>query len=269
MNIYRLLCDGKAWKMMVLAIAVVGLCLSGATTPVWADRIINDKGTPYGPEDLYIGKAKTMLQRGEWRFDDDAAGQAPKGFSEVAVGGNGAASWVVASGNQALSAPNLLKQVKPCGGEGCFHILQADKVDYDFVDVILRIRPLENEKSGIGGGVFSVKDSKNFYAVLVDFSKDELSLIRVLNGEEKVLGTSQVTRKGKGWHSIRFQRNTNLSTEYIETYFDHKLAVSVQDQSLRQGGVGLVTRGSAPVGFDNLKTVRIFSQRTMSPPAAY
>ncbi len=253
----------------ILAFVVCGLSLTGVLTSVWADRIINDKSTPYGPEDLYINKANEALQRGEWRFDEDVAGQAPKGFSMVSVGGNGAGSWVVASGDQALSSPNLLKQVKPCGGEGCYHILQADKIAYDFVDVIFRIRPLENEQSGIGGGVFSVKDSKNFYAVLVDFSKDELSLIRVMNGEEKVLGTSSVTRKNKGWHSIRFQRNTNLSTEYIETYFDHKLAVSVQDDSLREGGVGLVTRGSAPVGFDNLKTVRIFSQKPLSPPAAY
>lgn len=269
MNIFNFLRYAGTVLGRVIVVGVVGGFLAISTSSVWADRIQNDKSTPYGPEDLYIGKAKTMLQRGEWRFDDDASGQAPKGFSELPVGGNGAGSWVVASGNQALSAPNLLTQVKPCGEEGCFHILQADKMDYDFVDVILRIRPLENEKSGIGGGVFSVKDSKNFYAVLVDFSKDELSLVRMLNGEETVLGTAPITRKGKGWHSIRFQRNTNLTSEYIETYFDHKLAVSVQDKSLRQGGVGLVTRGTAPVGFDNLKTVRIFSQRTLSSPAAY
>lgn len=269
MNISRCLRHHGTVLAMRCAFGVVGLFLLSATTPVWADRIQNDKSTPYGPEDLYIGKAKDMLQRGEWRFDDDAAGQAPKGFSEVSVGGNGAGSWVVASGDQALSAPNLLKQVKPCGGEGCFHILQADHADYNFVDIIFRIRPLQDQTSGIGGGVFSVKDSKNFYAVLVDFSKDQLSLIRVLNGEESVLGTSPITRKGQGWHSIRAQRNTNLTSEYIETYFDHKMAVSVQDQSLGVGGVGLVTRGAAPIGFDNLKTIRIYSQDTLSSPAAY
>ena len=131
---------------------------------------------------------------------------------------------MVEPGEKAPSSPNVLKQKNSCSGEGCLQILQADDLVYDFVDLIFRIRPLEGEQRGIGGAVFSVQDEKNFYAVLVDFSKDTLSVVRVMNGEETVI--SDIMAKSQIVMAMtEFSATAPLST-YVQK-FDHLRAASM------------------------------------------
>ncbi|HWC51907.1 MAG TPA: hypothetical protein VG453_09465, partial [Nitrospira sp.] len=71
------------------------------------------------------------------------------------------------------------------------------------------------------------------------------------------------------WHSLRMNRDTIISKDVIEVFFDGRLMLSVQDQTLGLGEVGLVVRGQSPLHFDSLHAVPLFSQRPVSNPAAY
>ncbi len=213
-------------------------------------------------------QAKLDLRR-MWRFDDDKAGALPKGFVARTVGAQTAGGWQVVADSSAASAPNLLKQEVPCATQGCFHLLLAEDVSYDYLDLTFKLRPAAGSSTGIGGIVFNARDDQNFYAVLVDFSERRLSVVRVQNGQETVLGRAPVVLKDYPWHIVRVQRNTIVSKEFIETFFDNALAVSVEDQTFGAGQIGLATKGNAPIEFDNIHAIRIYSQTPLSAPAAY
>jgi hypothetical protein len=71
------------------------------------------------------------------------------------------------------------------------------------------------------------------------------------------------------WHTLRIQRNTIFSKDFIETFFDGQLVGTVEDQSLAIGQVGLLVRGQTALDFDSLHAIPLFSQRPLSTPAAY
>ena len=223
---------------------------------------------PHG--DGYNAEKQAALdQRRVWRFDDDKPGQSPDGFSAHTLGEARGGTWRVAADPIAPSRPHVLVQAAPCPGEACFQLLLADGVTYDYLDLTLKLRPTAGQKAGTGGVVLGAKDARNFYAVVVEFSEGTLSILRVVDGRETVLGRAPITRKRVPWHHVRVQRNTIISKEYIEAYFDGKLTISAEDRSLGPGQIGLVTRGEAPVEFDNVHAIRMYSQRPLSGPAAY
>lgn len=117
--------------------------------------------------------------------------------------------------------------------------------------------------------VLGAKDAKNFYAVSVDLVGQMLEVIRVIDGNESVLGRAPIKPKPVAWHTLRVQRNTIISKDFMETFFDGQLAASVEDQILGLGRIGVLLRGKTSLSFDSLHAVPLFSQRPFSPPAAY
>ncbi|HKW86249.1 MAG TPA: hypothetical protein VJM82_04185 [Nitrospiraceae bacterium] len=203
-----------------------------------------------------------------WHFDGQQVGEAPAGFSARTVGDDASGTWKIEADPTAPSAPNVVVQAVPCPS-GCFQMLLAEGFSYDYPDLAIRLRVTSPGSKRVGGAVFGVKDSRNFYAVVVDLATDTLEVIRVLNGKETVLGRASVKPWKEAWHLLRVQRNTILNKEFIETIFDNQLAVSVQDKALGAGQIGLVTRGETAISFDNFHAIPLYSQQLLSPPAAY
>ncbi len=123
--------------------------------------------------------------------------------------------------------------------------------------------------AGVGGVVFGVKDATRFYAAVVDLASKMLEVSRVVDGQETRLGRSSIMPKAVPWHTLRIQRNTIFSKDFIETFLDGQLVVTVEDQSLAIGQVGLLVRGHTALDFDSLHAIPLFSQRPLSAPAAY
>ena len=117
----------------------------------------------------------------------------------------------------------------------------------------LELLPID-AATGVGGVVFGVQDARHFY---------------VVDGKETRLGTSLITPKAAPWHMLRIQRNTIISKDFIETFFDGQLAVTVEGQSLAIGRVWLLVRGQTALDFDSVHAIPLFSQRPLSVPAAY
>jgi len=204
-----------------------------------------------------------------WTFDQQKSGEAPAGFSMLEFGEGPTADWTIKVDADAPSAPNILAVNSSCQAITCYRLIVADGFQYEYPDVSVRMRFPVGAATGVGGFVFGVKDATHFYAAVVDLATKTLEVSRVVDGKETSLGRSSIMPKAVPWHTLRIQRNTILSKDFIETFFDGKLVVTVEDQSLAAGQVGLLVRGYATLDFDSLHAIPLFSQRPLSAPAAY
>jgi hypothetical protein len=204
-----------------------------------------------------------------WTFDQQKSGEAPAGFSMLGYGEGPAADWTIKADREAPSGPNILVVNSSCQAVSCYRLIVANGFQYEYPDVSVRIRFPVDATTGVGGVVFGVKDATHFYAVVADLARKTLEVSRVVDGKETRLGRSEIAPKAVPWHTLRIQRNTIFSKDFIETFFDGQLVVTVEDQSLAIGQVGLLVLGETALNFDSLHAIPLFSQRPLSAPAAY
>jgi len=204
----------------------------------------------------------------QWTFDKDPTKSIPVGFVPLSFGAGTSAVWSVEPDETAPSVPNVVVGTSGCDESACLRLLIAQGLQYEYPDLAMRIRSAEGA-AGAGGFVFALKDAQNFYAVLVDFGAKHAQVIRVIEGVTTVLGQTPVMLKPIDWHSLRVQRNTIVSKDFIEVFVDGVLAISVEDQMLGIGQVGLSMQGKTSLLFDTLHAVPLFSHRPLSAPAAY
>jgi hypothetical protein len=204
-----------------------------------------------------------------WTFDQQTPEDALSGFSQFVVGGDGSSVWRVVPEKEAPTPPNILKAGAACQTGSCYQLLVAEKLHYEYPDVSVRMRFPAEGGVGQGGIVIGLQDEQHFYAAIVDLAAKKLEVVRVLGDQVTVLGEAAITPKPVDWHSLRMNRDTIISKDVIEVFFDGRLMLSVQDQTLGLGEVGLVVRGQSPLHFDSLHAVPLFSQRPVSNPAAY
>lgn len=204
----------------------------------------------------------------KWTFDKEVVNNVPAGFATLSLGDSGEAVWRVETDAGAPTAPNVLAVTAACDPSGCFQLLVAQGLEYEYPDLSVRFRT-GNDPSGIGGLVLGVKDGRNFYAALVEPATARAQVVRVLDGAVTVLGQMPITLKPIEWHSLRVQRNTIVSKDFIEAFVDGVLVLSVEDQTLGTGQVGMVAQGKTAWFFDTFHAVPLFSHRPLSAPAAY
>jgi hypothetical protein len=202
----------------------------------------------------------------KWTFDQDEIDKLPAGFAGRSSDQAQPARWSVQPDESAPSRPNVLAVASPCAS--CHQLLLAEGLDYEYPDVTVRFRAGDGPAAN-GGIVFGVKDAANFYAAVVDLRGSSVQVIRVVDGHEAVLAEAPVKLKPVDWHSLRVQRNTIISKDFIETFVDGTLMLSVEDQTLGLGQVGLLARGHSSLFFDSFHAVPLFSHRPLSAPAAY
>ena len=208
-----------------------------------------------------------LFQR--WTFDQQKPEEALGEFSQWVVGGDSPTVWTISADAEAPSPPNILKGGASCQTGSCYHLLVANELDYEYPDVTVRLRFPAEGNVGRGGIVIGLKDETHFYAAVVDLAARKLQVVRVLGEQVTVLGETAITPKPVDWHSLRINRDTIISKDVIEVFFDGRLIQSVQDQTLGRGQIGLLVWGQSPLHFDSLHAVPLFSQRPVSNPAAY
>jgi hypothetical protein len=204
-----------------------------------------------------------------WTFDQQTPEDALSGFAQFIVGGDAPPVWTVAAEREAPSPPNILKAESSCRTGSCYQLLVAQKLEYEYPDVSVRLRFPGEGGVGQGGIVIGLQDEQHFYAAIIDLAAKTLEVVRVLGDQVTVLGEAAITPKPIEWHSLRMNRDTIISKDVIEVFFDGKLMLSVRDQTLGLGEIGLLVRGQSPLYFDSLHAVPLFSQRPVSNPAAY
>lgn len=225
------------------------------------------------PKETSAEKAEHLRQQAnpqlfnDWTFDKDQIGAIPGGFIAVASGEQLGGAWKVETQPAAPSSPNVLFGASGC--PACVELLVAEGFQYEYPDLVVRIHQGTEAASGQVGVVFGMKDPKNYYATVVDLSKKAIEVVRVIEGKESILGRAPLKAKPVEWHTLRVQRNTIISKDFVETFFDGSLTLSVEDQTLGVGQVGMLVRGQTSARFDNFNAAPLYSSRPLSAPAAY
>ncbi len=202
----------------------------------------------------------------KWTFDQDQIHDLPGGFEQgVSVDGS-PATWAVLTSTSAPSVPNVVAGSSSCA-QGCYQVLMAKELEYEYPDLSVRFHAPDG--AGAGGLVFGARDAKNFYAAIVDPVLRKAQLIRISDGRDRPLAQASVNLKQVDWHSLRVQRNTIISKDFIEVYVDGTLVLSVEDKALGLGQIGLVVVGKSTMFFDSFHAVPLFSHRPLSSPPAY
>jgi len=203
----------------------------------------------------------------EWQFDKSAIEILPEGFSQEAGGKEGKGGWLVSKDATAPSQPQLVEQQLTCGEGMCYQLLTVDGVTAEYVDLSVRMKM--RTSSGKAGLAYGVQDAQNFYAVVVEPKTNEIVAYVVKNGQPTELARETLILEPSEWHFLRIQRNTIVSKEFTEIFFDHHLMIDVYDQSFKKGKIGLVVIGDGAFSFDNLRAMELMSNRPLSRPAAY
>lgn len=203
----------------------------------------------------------------KWTFDRDQLNMPPSGFVTGISTDESPADWLIQGHATAPSPPHIIAGSSRCA-QLCYQVLLADGLEYEYPDLSVRFRAQEG-MAGLGGVVFGVRDMRNFYAAVVDPIGKRVELVRLLNGRELSLAQASITLKDVDWHTLRVQRNTIISKDFIEVFVDGALVVSVEDQALGLGQIGLVVLGRSTVLFDSFHAVPLFSHRPLSAPPAY
>lgn len=203
----------------------------------------------------------------KWIFDQDQLNAPPRGFAKGVSTDEPLADWIVQGHATAPSPPNIIAGSSSCA-QRCYQVLLADGLEYEYPDLSVRFHAQEGT-AGLGGMVFGVRDTHNFYAAVVDPIGQKVQLVRLSNGLELPLAQASINLKPVDWHSLRLQRNTIISKDFIEVFVDGVLVLSVEDQVLGLGQIGLVVLGASTVFFDSFHAVPLFSHRPLSAPPAY
>lgn len=205
----------------------------------------------------------------EWQFDQSALAKAPEGFSQEVGGQAGQGGWVVSQDTTAPSRPNLVEQELTCGEGLCYQLLSVDGVTAEYVDLSVRMKMRLGTPSGKAGLAYGIQDAKNFYAVVVEPKNNEIVAYVVKDGQPTEIARETLILEPSEWHFLRIQRNTIVSKEFTEIFFDHHLLIDVYDQSFKKGKIGLVAMGDGAFSFDNLRAMELMANRPLSRPAAY
>lgn len=225
------------------------------------------------PKETTTEKAEHLRQQANpqlfnhWTFDKDQVGSVPSGFTALASGDQQSGGWKVEAQAAAPSSPNMLVGTSSC--EHCRALLVAQGFQYEYPELVVRIQQPADGGAGQVGVVFGMKDPQNYYATIVDISQKVIQVVRVIEGKESVIGRAPIKSKPVDWHTLRVQRNTIISKDFVETFFDGSLALSVEDQALGVGQVGVLVLGQASARFDNFNASPLYSSRPLSAPAAY
>lgn len=247
---------------MVCGLLVTSMILAAAHTPSY--------GVPKETAEEQAANLRKQAVGGlfqKWTFDQDLLNAQPASFVKGCSTEEPLAEWVVQGHATAPSPPNVIVGSASCTLL-CYQVLLAHGLEYEYPDLSVRFH-VQQGTSGLGGMVFGARDPRNFYAAVVDPIDRKVQLVRLSNGRELLLAQVSVNLKPVDWHTLRLQRNTIISKDFIEVFVDGVLVLSVEDQALGLGQVGLVVLGTSTVLFDSFHAVPLFSHRPLSSPPAY
>ncbi len=239
----------------------LGLCVLGMPLGVFADDQPQELPKPF-----HITTPPVFQ---EWEFDQSALERLPEGFFQEVGGSVAKGGWMISTDATAPSQPNVVEQQLTCGAGQCYQLLVVKDVTAEYIDLSVRIKMRLGSPSSKAGLAYGVQDSQNFYAVVVEPKTNEIVAYVVKNGEIQELARESVIPRSSEWHFLRIQRNTIISKEFTEIFFDNHLLIDVYDQSFKKGKIGLVVMGDGAFSFDNLRAMELTSNRPLSRPAAY
>ena len=198
-----------------------------------------------------------LAQTRKITFEEDAVGQAPKGFMFGHTRKTGSPGrWVV----QQDGSGKYLAQVDPDRTSGRFPVaVLADIMGTD-VDLSVRFRPLSGRVDQAAGLVWRFQDEDNYYIVRANALEDNVVPYKVQDGRRTdlpVLGEGRTYGKPAEvptgqWSTLRVVAKGRR----FEVHFNGKKLYDVEDGTFTGAGrVGVWTKADSVTHFDDLTVV--------------
>jgi hypothetical protein len=186
------------------------------------------------------------------RFEADAVGAAPKGWTATSTG-RGDPKWTI---EQDPTAPSKLKILKQ-SGRATYPLLVKDGTNIKDGFIEVKFKAVAGSEDRAGGLVWRAKDANNYYVVRANALEDNVVLYKTVNGTRSALDI--VGRKGgygvnisvpaNQWLSLRVE----FSGSRFRVLYNGKQLFEVEDSTFSDAGkVGLWTKADSVTLFDEI-----------------
>lgn len=181
-------------------------------------------------------------------FNDDQIDQPPAGISLAAMRQSDAGRWLV----QGLPGEaHLVHRADPAASG--YALALADKPAPD--DLVVSVRVKFNGAARVGGVVWRYRNDQNYYTLLLDLNRSELSVYRITAGNRVRLDVrDELELDPAAWHALKV---VHLGTDIRVMLggvrvFDERDRRS--DRSSNDAGqVGVIATGPSEIWFDDLR----------------
>lgn len=178
-----------------------------------------------------------------WTFDDEAAGQPPRGFVFDSSREETGRWHVVRDGQQ-----QRLARTAGAGDRG-FRMALVEGGRYRDLELSVRVKPLDGERSA--GLVWRYQDDENYYLARLNLDSDEVEMFRVINGNRTRLdGEDDLEIDESAWHTLKIEHRGDR----IRLRLDGIPIDRTEDDAIRrEGRIGLWVTADSSAWFDDLR----------------
>jgi hypothetical protein len=208
---------------------------------------------------LVVVLAGSVVRAQTFSFDDQKAGEPPKGMTCTLTGNGRPGTWSVVADRAAPSAPNVLAQTNQDSTSYRFPVCVLDGQTAVDVDLSVRFKPVSGAGDQAAGLVWRYSDKDNYYIVRANALENNVVLYKVEKGKRTDLdpkgsGAFAYGKKVKvptaKWSTLRVVAKGNL----FATYLNGEKLFDVEDTTFSGSGkVGVWTKADSVTQFDDLK----------------
>jgi hypothetical protein len=175
-----------------------------------------------------------------WTFDDEAAGQIARGFT------NEVGQWSVVASDRGKALAQSAKNPN-----AVFNITLIGDTSAKDVDLSVRMKAVAGDTDQGGGLVWRAKDARNYYLARYNPLEDNYRLYKVVEGKRTLILNADITHSD-GWHTLR----VTMSGDQFTCYYDGKKSLEAKDSTFPGAGkIGLWSKADAQSQFDDLTLV--------------
>ena len=197
---------------------------------------------------VWIFGAALAAQEG-WRqtFDSERPDQPPAGFTFAAMRQSDAGRWLV----QRHDTHTFLSHQAQSGATG-YALAVENRPAPDDVSAAVRLRLVAGAR--VGGLVWRYQDDNNYYALLLDLHKSDLSIYRVASGVRIRLDVAdELELDADAWHSLKvshIESHIRVSLGGVPVFAEEDRRA--YRRGATAGRVGLIATGDSETWFDDL-----------------
>jgi hypothetical protein len=205
---------------------------------------------------LVCGCAALASAQTRATFDQDAAGQPPRGFAFAVTANGTPGTWVIQQDADAGHG-RVLVQTSANGRGSRFPMAIFQAVSAANLDLSVQLKPVSGSEDQAGGLVWRYQDSNNYYVVRANALEGNVVLYKVQNGrrtdlavkgEGRTYGKKAAVPSGR-WSDLRVV----ATGPRFEVFWNGTKLFEVEDTTFPQAGtVGVWTKADSVTAFDNL-----------------
>lgn len=180
-------------------------------------------------------------------FNDDRPDHPPAGFTLAAMRQSDAGRWLVQG---PAGSGHLVHRADPSAGGFAIAVANAPVPD----DCAVSARLKFSGTSRVGGVVWRYRNDHNYYTLLLDLNRDELSVYRITEGNRVRLDNrDELELDANAWHALKVVHVGNDIRVILGgvRVFDEQDRRSERHRD-GSGRVGVIATGASEIWFDDL-----------------